>query len=183
MLLVKSLCCLLNGKAIGGSRVKERWCIMYLEETCAICLLVRPRVRRELRSESVSCVRPSMGRGLRLDDVSCILRKLALFTFLWGLGRDESYDSKMFLVKNLRCLLNCKAFGGSRVKTRWCFFYLEQPCAMHLLVRPWVRRDFRKWFWWRTCVVYSIVRPLEGRGLRLDDVSCILRKLALCTCL
>ena len=59
-----------------------------------------------------------MGRRLRLGDVSCILRKLALFTYLYGLGGGEGYDSKVFLVKNLCCLLNCKVFGGSRVKTR-----------------------------------------------------------------
>ena len=28
---------------------------MYLEETCAICLLVRPWVKRELRLENASC--------------------------------------------------------------------------------------------------------------------------------
>ena len=44
---------------------------MYLEETCAIYLLIRPWTRRELRLENGSC--------------------------------EE---------------LNCKAFGGSRVKTR-----------------------------------------------------------------
>ena len=59
-----------------------------------------------------------MGRRFRLGDVSCLLMKLVLFTYLYGLGGDESYDSKMFLVKNLCCLLNRKAFGGSRVKTR-----------------------------------------------------------------
>ena len=68
---------------------------MYLEETCAMYLLERPWVRRELRLENVSCektcvvyliVRPSVGRGLRLDDVSCILRKLAPCTYLKGLG-------------------------------------------------------------------------------------------------
>ena len=35
----------------------------------------------------------------------------------WGETR-ESYDSNMILVKNLCCLRNCKAFGGSRVKAR-----------------------------------------------------------------
>ena len=39
-------------------------------------------------------VSPSVGRGLRLEDVT--------------------------FEKNLCCLLNCKAFGGSRVKTRRC---------------------------------------------------------------
>ena len=59
-----------------------------------------------------------MGRRLRLGDASCILMKLVLFTYLYGLGGDEGYDSKTFLVKNWCCLLNCKAFGGSRVKAR-----------------------------------------------------------------
>ena len=45
-------------------------------------------------------VRPSMGRGLRLEDVS--------------------RGKMMYFEQNLCCLLNCKAFGGSRVKTRRC---------------------------------------------------------------
>ena len=45
-------------------------------------------------------VRPSVGRGLRLEDVS--------------------RDKKMYFEPNLCFLLNCKAFGGSRVKTRRC---------------------------------------------------------------
>ena len=45
-------------------------------------------------------VRPSVGRGLRLEDVSRV--------------------KKMYFVASLCCLLNCKAFGGSRVKTRRC---------------------------------------------------------------
>ena len=40
-----------------------------------------------------SIVRQSVGRGLRLEDVSS---------------------------ENLLCLSSCKAFGGSRVKTRRC---------------------------------------------------------------
>ena len=48
----------------------------------------------------------------------------------------------MILVKNLCCLRNCKAFGGSRVKTRCCIMYLRgATCAIYLLVRPWVRRE------------------------------------------
>ena len=35
-----------------------------------------------------------------------------------ALDETESYDSKAFLGKNLCCLLNCKAFGGSGVKPR-----------------------------------------------------------------
>ena len=45
-------------------------------------------------------VSPSVGRGLRLEDVS--------------------RGKKIALCANLCCLLNCKDFGGSRVKTRRC---------------------------------------------------------------
>ena len=45
-------------------------------------------------------VRPSEGRGLRLEDIS--------------------RGKKMYFAASLCCLLNCKAFGGSRVKTRKC---------------------------------------------------------------
>ena len=45
-------------------------------------------------------VRPSVGRGLRLEDVS--------------------RGKKMYFEQTLWCFLNCKAFGGSRVKTRRC---------------------------------------------------------------
>ena len=45
-------------------------------------------------------VRPSAGRGLRLEDVS--------------------RGKKMYFEQNLCCLINCKAFGGSRAKTRRC---------------------------------------------------------------
>ena len=41
-----------------------------------------------------------MGRRLRLEDVS--------------------RGKKMYFEQTLCCLLNCKAFGGSRVKTRKC---------------------------------------------------------------
>ena len=42
-------------------------------------------------------VRPLVGRGLRLEDVS--------------------RGKKMYFEQNLCCLLNCKAFGGSTVRT------------------------------------------------------------------
>ena len=45
-------------------------------------------------------VRPSVGRGLRLEDVS--------------------RGKKMFFEQTCVVLPNCKAFGGSRVKTRRC---------------------------------------------------------------
>ena len=134
MFLVKNLCCLLDCKAFGGSRVKTRWCIMYLGgATCVFYTLVRPWVRRELRIEDVSC-------------------------------------------EELVLLLNCKAFGGSRVKARWCILYLEETCAIYFTCKPWggTRVTTLTWFLWRTCVVYVIVKPSVGRGLRRDDVSCIL---------
>ena len=43
-------------------------------------------------------VRPSVGRGLRLEDVS--------------------RGKKMHFVQTCGCLLNCKDFGGSWVKTQ-----------------------------------------------------------------
>ena len=45
-------------------------------------------------------LRPSVGRGLRLEDVS--------------------RGKKMYFEKTCVVSLNCKAFGGSRVKTRRC---------------------------------------------------------------
>ena len=61
---------------------------------------------------------------------------------------------KKSLPSYLHCLLNCKAFGGgSRVKTRRCISRQEDV------------------FLEQTCVVYLIVRPSVGRGLRLEDVS------------
>ena len=69
-------------------------------------------------------------------------------------------------------LFFCTAFNGSWAKTRCCIMHIEETCAIFFLVRSWVfksllvRRDL-KYFWWRTCVVYSTVRPSVGRGLRL----------------
>ena len=68
---------------------------MYFEQTCVVYLMVRS----------------SLGRGLRLEDIS--------------------RGKKMYFAASLSCLLvgrglrhedflNCKAFGGSRVKTRRC---------------------------------------------------------------
>ena len=45
-------------------------------------------------------VRPSVGRGLRLENVS--------------------RGKKMYFEQTCVCLINCKAFGGSTVKTRRC---------------------------------------------------------------
>ena len=79
---------------------------MYLEETCAIYLLVRSWVRRELQTR------------------------------------------KMFLVKNLCCLLKRKASVGRELRLDDVSCIFEEACAIYLVVRPWVRREFttRKWF-------------------------------------
>ena len=108
---------------------------------------------------------------------------------------------------NLRYLLACKALDETRVTTRKCF--LSRACVVYLIVRPSLGRGFRlddvscilsnyrylltckvlggtrfttrKCLLRITCVVYLIVRPLRGRGLRLDDISYILRKPVLFT--
>ena len=117
---------LLTCKALVATRVTTpKW---FLSGTCVDFLFVRP----------------SVGRGLRHDAVSCILvGRLTIFAYLWVLRWDESYDSKIFLVKDLCCLINGKTFGGPRVKTRYCIMYLEETCAIYLLVRPWTRRESR----------------------------------------
>ena len=93
--------------------LEARRCI--LSKICDVYLIVRPSVDRGLRLEDVSrgkkmyfeqtcvvyvIVRPSVGRGLRLEDVS--------------------RGKKMYFRENLCYLLDCKALGGSRVKTRRC---------------------------------------------------------------
>ena len=51
----------------------------------------------------------------------------------------------------------------------------EQTCVVYLIVRPSVGRGLRlrgkKMYVQQTGVVYLIVRPSVGRGLRLEDVS------------
>ena len=226
MLLVKDLWSLPNCKTFGWSRVKTRWCIMYLGETCALYLLVRPWVRRELRLRNVSCertcaayviVRPSVGRdvpylsthatvltistshrpGKHSQDLDMFkyrrieveIKTRCCIIYLCGetnlhylltckaLGETRVTTRKCFM-KNLCCLFDWKAVGGSRVKARWYFMYLGGatcPILLHLYVLG-LRRELplEEAFMWRTCVVYSTVRPSVGRGLRLDDVSCTL---------
>ena len=65
------------------------------------------------------------------------------------MGRGLRLDDVSCILSNYRYLLTCKVLGETRVTTRKCFLRI-------------------------TCVVYLIVRPSVGRGLRLDDVSCIL---------
>ena len=76
-------------------------------------------------------VRPSVGRGLRLEDISrgkkmYFEQTCAVYSILRpSVGRelrlaDVSRGKKMHVESNLCCLLSCKAFGGSRVKTRRC---------------------------------------------------------------
>ena len=72
------------------------------------------------------------------------------------------------------CLPNCKAFGGSRVKTRRCKSrqdseFFQQTCVLYLIVRPSVGPGLRlevedlsggkKMYFEQTCVVCLIVRP------------------------
>ena len=150
MVLVKNLCCLLNCKAFGGSRVATRWYTMYLEDTCAICLLAS-KVLGETRVTTrkfflwrtcVVClvVWPSVGRGLRLHDISCILRKLALFFTCKAFSETRVTTRKCFLWRTSVVYLIARPSLGSRVKTRCSMMYLGEQLALFLLVRPWVRK-------------------------------------------
>ena len=65
------------------------------------------------------------------------------------MGRGLRLDDVSCILSNYRYLLTCKVLGGTRFTTGKCFLRI-------------------------TCVVYLIVRPSVGRGLRLDDVSCML---------
>ena len=107
---------------------------------------------------------PSVGRGLRLE--VCIS------------GQEDVFRA------NLRCLLNCKAFGGSMGSdledvSRGKKMHIEQTCVVYLIVRPSVSRELRledvsrvkKMYFEQTCAVHLVVRPSVGRGLRLEDVS------------
>ena len=118
---------------------------MYFEQACAVYSIVRPSVGRELRKEDVArgkkiilrkfvlfnslIVRPSVGRGIRLKDLfrskkmyfeqTCDVYLIVRPSVGRGLRlEDVSRGNKMYFVASLCCLLNCKAFGGSRVKTR-----------------------------------------------------------------
>ena len=153
MFVANHLCCLLDCKAFSGSRVKTRWCIMYVGgANCAIYILVR--LRRELVSGEelvfvYLIVKPSLGRGFRLDDVSCIF-------------------------SNYRYLLTCQVLGGTRVTTRKCF--LRVTCVVYLIVRPLRGRGLRLdeyiIYLEETCAIYLLVRPWTRRELRLRNVSC-----------
>ena len=81
---------------------------MYLGETWAIYLLVRPWVRRELWVEGSDSMMYDVPRG-----ATC-----ATYLLVGPWTRREVTTRKMILVKNLRCLLDFKTFGGSRVTTR-----------------------------------------------------------------
>ena len=85
-------------------------------------------------------------------------------------------EARRCILSKLGCLLNCTAFGGSRVKTRRCIWgkkmYFEQTCVVYLIVRPSVGRGLdsedasrvKKMFFEQTCVVYLIVRPSWVEG-------------------
>ena len=76
-------------------------------------------------------VRPSVGRGLRLEDVSrgkkmdfeqtCVVYLIVRPSVGRGLRlEDVSRGKKMYFEQTCVVYLSCKAFGGSRVKTRRC---------------------------------------------------------------
>ena len=52
MYLEETLCCLLNCRTFGGSRVQGS--NMYLQESCVDYLIVRPSVGQGIRPEDVS---------------------------------------------------------------------------------------------------------------------------------
>ena len=102
--------------------------------------------------------------------------QLALCTYLLGLGWEKSHTKKI-LVQNLCCLLYRKAFGGLRVRTRWWIMYLEKKNLCYLLsckALDETRVTTRNVSGEELVLLIFIVRPSVGRGLRLDDVSCIL---------
>ena len=64
-------------------------------------------------------------------------------------------EARRCILSNLCCLLNCKAFGGSRVKTRRCISR-QEGCMLS-----------------KTCVVYLIV---SFGGSRVKTRGCISRQ-------
>ena len=66
-----------------------------------------------------------------------------------SVGRGLRLDDVSCILSNYRYLLTCKVLGRTRLTIRKCLLRI-------------------------ICVVYLIVRPSVGRGLRLDDVSCML---------
>ena len=63
---------------------------IFFEQTCVVYLIVRP----------------SVGPGLRLANVFR--------------GKKMNFEARRCILSKLVFLLNCKAFGGSRVQTRRC---------------------------------------------------------------
>ena len=136
---------LLTCKVLGKTRVMTEKCFLW--RTRVVYLVARPSVLRGLRLDGVSCiltwfpckslgetrvtarksfmwrtcvvyliVRPSVGRKL-IKTRWCFMYLHYSLAFK-ALGETRVTTRKMFLVKNLCCLLNCKAFGGSTVETR-----------------------------------------------------------------
>ena len=120
---------LLTCKALGETRVTTRKC--FLKNLC--CLF------------NCKAVGGSRVKGSLIFHVSWGGNLPYLITCK-SAGWDESYHSKKLHVKNLCCLLNCKAFGGSRVKTRWCIMYLGGQLALctYLLGLGWEKSHTKK---------------------------------------
>ena len=139
---------LLTCKVLGKTRVMTEKCFLW--RTRVVYLVARPSVLR----------------GLRLDGVSCILTWFPCKSL--GETRVTTRKSFMWRTCVVYLIVRPSVGRGLRLDDDSC------TCTIHLLLRPWVRRELRleKCFWWRTCVVHLIVRPSVGRGSRLDDVSC-----------
>ena len=85
-----------------------------------------------------------MGRGLRLEDVSrgkkmyfeqtCVVYLIVRPSVGRGLRLEDVSRGKMIFSESLCCLLNCKAFGGSRVKNRRCISRQEEECSRKLVL-------------------------------------------------
>ena len=109
--------------------------------------------RKWISSKLVFCLQNCKAfGGSRVETRRCISRLEHLF---WA---------------NLCCLLDCKAFGGSRVRTRKCISRQEDVF--------WGK----KMYFEQTCVVYLIIRPSAGRGLRLEARRSILSNCCLLNC-
>ena len=86
-----------------------------------------------------------MGRGLRLEDVSrgkkMYVEQTCVFYFIVrpSVGRglrleDVSRGKKMYFEQTCVVYLSCKAFGGSRVKTRRCISKQEDVLLSKLVL-------------------------------------------------
>ena len=136
--LWKKLCCLRNCKAFGGSRcsVSVHACYsahhFYLhrpgKHSQDLDMFKYRRIEVEIKTRC--CIIYLCGETNLHYLLTCK-----------ALGETRVTTRKCFM-KNLCCLFDWKAVGGSRVKARWYFMYLGgATCPIYLLVRPWVRRE------------------------------------------